>query len=238
MGLTALVSFTWIEMEYCVGSSEFCFLYQIIFHDCEDRDEGEAGEAEEEGDGVDCSSGVCWYAGAGLEVVEHQTVGTCWVREVGTGAGTGLPIPVPAPCQTVVPLVMVVADTPTLEWQELLVSGAALLRQLAATAAAGVFLHLHGSTQSLGDSLCETGRGQEAGDTPGDGLQGEAGVMVVTAGPHTAEHLQVGGSQQGVVPVTSHLHYDPPGGAGVVTVSLKDILHLRVLTANSIRPAA
>ena len=136
-----------------------------------------------------------------MEIVEHQTVGTCWVGKVGTGAGTSFPVPVPASFQTVVPLVVVVADTPTLEWQELLVGGAALLRQLAATATASVFLHLHGSTQSLGDSLRETGRGQEAGDPPGDGLEGEAGVVVVTAGPHTAGHLQVGGSQQGVVPV-------------------------------------
>ena len=234
MRLTALVSFTWFEMQYCVGSSEFCFLYQIIFHDCEDRDEGEAGEADEERDGVDCSSGVCWYAGAGLEVVKHQTVGTCRVREVGTGTGTGLPIPVPSPGQTVVPVVVVVTDTTTLEWQELLVGGAALLRQLAATATAGVFLHLHGSTQSLRDSLCETGRGQEAGHTPDDGLQGEAGVMVVTAGPHTAGHLQVGGSQQGEVPGTSHLHNHPPGGTGVLTVGPQDILDLRVLTPTSI----
>jgi len=179
---------------------------------------------------------VCWYAGAGLEVVEHQTVGAGWVGEVGTGAGTGLPIPVPSPGETVVPVVMVAANTPTLEWQKLLVSGAALLRQLAATATAGVFLHLQGTTESLRDSLCKTGRGQEAGHPPGDGLQGEAGVMVVTTGPHTAGHLQVGGSQQGVVPVSSHLHNDPPGGAGLLTVGPQDILHLRVLTASTFKP--
>ena len=181
---------------------------------------------------------MCWYAGAGLEVVEHQTVGTCWVGKVGTGAGTGLPIPVPAPCQTVVPLVMVVADTPTLEWQELLVGGAALLCQLAATATADVFLHLHSSTQSLRDSLGETGRGQEAGDPPGDGLQGEAGVMVVTAGPHTAGHLQVGGSQQGGAQLSPHLHHHRPGGAGELTARLQDGLYLGVLTATTRPPAA
>ena len=234
MRLTVPVSFTRIELKYCVGPSEFCSLDQIKFRDCEDRDEGEAGEEDEERDGVDGCPGVCWYAGAGLEIVEHQAVGTGGVGKVGTGAGTGLPVPVPAPGQTVVPVLMVVTDTPTLEWQELLVGGAALLRQLAATATAGVVLHLHGSTESLREALGETGGGQEAGDPPGGDLQGEAGVVVVTAGAHTAGHLQVGGSQQGEVPGTSHLHNHPPGGTGVLTVGPQDILDLRVLTPTSI----
>ena len=134
------------------------------------------------------------YAGAGVEIVEHQAVGTSWVGRVGTGAGTGLSVPVPAPAQTLVPVVMVVADTATLEGQELLVAGTALLRQLAATATAGVLLHLQRPTQSLRDPLGEAGRGQEAGNSPGPGLQWETGVVVVTTGANTAGDLQVVGS--------------------------------------------
>ena len=115
-------------------------------------------------------------------------------REVGTGAGAGLPVPVPAPAQTLVPAVVVVTDTPTLEGQKLLVAGTALLRQLAATATAGVLLHLQRPTESLRDPLGEAGRGQEAGHRPGPGLEGETGVVVVTTGANTAGDLQVGGS--------------------------------------------
>ena len=62
-----------------------------------------------------------------MEIVEHQAVGTCWVGKVWTGAGTGLSVPVPAPALTLVSVLMVVADTATLEGEELLVTGTALL---------------------------------------------------------------------------------------------------------------
>ena len=229
MRLTALLSLsvTWIEMKYFLGLSGVRSLYQIAFSDGEDRDEGESGEDEEEGDCVDVGSGVSWYAGAGVEIVEHQTVGTCWVGNVGTGAGTGLPVPVPAPAQAVVPLVMVVTHTPTLERQELLVASTALLRQVAAAPTACVLLHLQDPTESLRHPLRDGGGGQEAGDPPGGGLQGQAGVVVVAAGAHAAGHLQVGGGQQGGqggLPLSSHLHNHPPGGAGVGAVAPQNVL--------------
>ena len=59
------------------------------------------------------------YAGAGLQVVEHQVVRAGGVGAVGAGAGTGAAVPAPAPGQAGVPLLVVGADTPALKWQEL-----------------------------------------------------------------------------------------------------------------------
>ena len=58
---------------------------------------------------------------AGGEIVKHEVVWTRWVRCVGTVTRARVFIPVPASSKTRVPVIMIVADTPTLVEEELLV---------------------------------------------------------------------------------------------------------------------
>ena len=162
-----------------------------VFGESKDGDEEEGGESHCQRDGVYPGPGVGGYAGAGLQVVEHQVVGAGGVGKVGTGAETVGPVPGPAPGQAVVPLVVVGTNTTTLEREELLVTGTALPAQLTPTPALCVLLHLHLSTESLPHTRLRAGLGHEGRDGDGVGLEWEAGVVVVATGADTASHLQV-----------------------------------------------
>ena len=177
------------------------------------------------------------YAGAGLQVVEHQVVWAGGVGAVGAGAGTGAAVPAPAPGQAGVPLLVVGADTPALEWQELLVAATALFCQLTATPAPEMFLHLEISAQRLSHALLGAGLGHDAGHTEAPGVEGEAGVVVVATGAPAPPHLHVGRSQQGEVRVRPHGHHHQPGGAGLGTVAPQQLLNLRVAALNILGPA-
>ena len=58
---------------------------------------------------------------AGGEIVEHEVVGTCGGGRVGTMTRARVFVPVPATSKTRVPVIVIVADTPTLVEEELLV---------------------------------------------------------------------------------------------------------------------
>ena len=184
----------------------------------EDGDEEERGESHCQRYGVYPCPGVGGYAGAGLQVVEHEVVGAGGVGQVGTGAETVGPVPGPAPGQAGVPLVVVGTHTTTLEREELLVTGTALPAQLTATPALCVLLHLHLPTESLPHTGLRAGLGHEGRDGDGVGLEWKAGVVVVTTGADTPPHLQVTGGQQGELRPGVDLHYHLAGGAGVATV--------------------